>query len=789
MTENRSRGSQGDAIVVVKKRRFSSQGLKSNVNVTTDVKPASESGVVKQDVSDPDVGPNHNLGHFIKETNKKFVNLDDNVRRPDHPKREKVVATDRVVSRPTPTPTPAPTPGKVFDLSKVEKPEGGKKAEKKKITKIQLADHRKSSKAVDNEYAARSRYIEARKSTAKHYGDEEVSGGKVRSLSALKRQREKDKKRGYDQLQSAETVIKEVVIPSTITVQELAIRMAVRSTDVVKELMKMGMMITGSQPIDADTAEIVVSEFGHKVRRVLDSDIELILDRPEYKDKALMRPTAPVISVMGHVDHGKTSLLDALRETDIVSSESGGITQHIGASKVTAKDGRVITFIDTPGHAAFTQMRMHGAKVTDMVILVVAADDGVKEQTIEAISHAKAAGIPIIIAVNKIDKEGANPKKVLNELLAHGVNAESLGGDCLSVEVSALKKQNLDGLLEAVLLQEEVMALKANYDCPATGAVVESKVDKNKGVMATLLVQHGVLKVGDIVLAGTSYGRVRAMIDERGRHLSEVIPSHAVEILGLNEVPSSGQVFYVVETDKVARDIVEYRIKNNRDIESAKRSKRTLEDIFKDMGDNNTQKTLSVIIKADVRGSSDAISASLDKLTNEKVLVKILHSGVGGINDSDISLARASEAIILGFNVRTVATLKERDLDEVNIKYYSIIYNLVEDIEKSIKGLFGPEMKEKMLGKVEIRKVFNVSKQGKIAGCYVLSGVARRNSNCRIIRDSVVISESKIKVLKRFKDDAKEVTTAMECGISFDNFTEFKEQDQIEVYELIQVDD
>ncbi|MBT4989691.1 MAG: translation initiation factor IF-2 [Rickettsiales bacterium] len=783
MTENRSRGSQGGAIVVVKKRRFSPQGLKSNVPVTVEEKPKEIAPATKSEVSvDTSVNKDQKIDHFIKEKNSQFVNLDDNVKKAIQPKKEKPSA-DNYPPKEKPV-----IPGKVFDLSKVDEVDEQKKSEKKKITKIQLVGQAKSGKTIDNEYAARSRYIEARKSTAKHYGDEEVSGSKLRSLSALKRQREKEKKKYQSLDQLVENVVKEIIIPSTITVQELANRMAVRSTDVVKELMKMGMMITGSQPIDADTAEIVVSEFGHKVKRVLDSDIELILDRSEYKDTALMKARAPVISVMGHVDHGKTSLLDALRETDIVSSESGGITQHIGASKVTTKDGRVITFIDTPGHAAFTQMRMHGAKVTDMVILVVAADDGVKEQTVEAISHARAAGIPIIIAVNKIDKEGSDPKKVLNELLAHGVNAESLGGDCLSIEVSALKKINLDALLEAVLLQEELMALEANYDCLAMGAVVESKVDRHKGVMATFLVQHGRLNIGDIVLAGTTYGRVRAMMDEHGKQLSEVLPSQAVEILGLNEVPSSGEIFYVVESDKIARDIVQYRINNNRDIESAKRSKRTIEDIFQDMGDDK-QKSLSVIIKADVRGSSDAIKASLEKLTNDKVNVKIIHSGVGGINDSDISLAKASDAIILGFNVRAVSTLKETEIDEVNIKYYSIIYNLVEDIEKCIKGLYDPETKEKMLGKVEIRKVFNVSKHGKIAGCYVQSGVARRNSNCRIIRDSVVIAESKIKVLKRFKDDAKEVTTAMECGISFDNFADFKEKDLIEIYELIKVDE
>lgn len=788
MTENRSRGSQGDAVVVVKKRRFApgASQLKKTTNVEVEQSDTSV-GKKVDDVKSYGVSEKKpNLDHFIKESDSTFVNLDNDendvfdkneVQIIKQPEVKKIVAK---VEKPS-------VPEKVFDLSKVDDSDSAKVTEKKKITKIQLADHSVLKGSNESEFGAKSKYLEARQSSAKHYGDED-SSNKVRSLSALKRQREKEKKKILVSSQPAENVAKEIIVPSTITVQELANRMAVRSTDVVKALMKLGMMISGSQPIDADTAEIVVSEFGHNVKRVLDSDIELILDRVEYKDDSKMIARAPVISVMGHVDHGKTSLLDALRETNVVSSESGGITQHIGASKVVSKDGKEITFIDTPGHAAFTQMRMHGAKVTDMVILVVAADDGVKEQTIEAISHAKAAGIPIIIAVNKIDKESADPQRVLSELLAYGVNAESMGGDCLSVEVSAIKKLNLDGVLDAIMLQNELMDLKANYDCMATGAIIESKVDKNKGVMATFLVQHGKLNVGDIVLAGTSFGRVRAMMDERGKSVNQALPSQAVEILGLNEVPTSGEIFYVVETDKIARDIVDYRINKNRDIESAKRSKRTIEDIFQDMGDEK-QKTLSVIIKADVRGSSDAIQGSLEKLSNDKVKIKVLHTGVGGINDSDVSLAKASDAIILGFNVRTVSSLKDNDISDVNIKYYSIIYNLVEDVEKLIKGMFDPETKEKLLGKVEIRKVFNLSKNGKIAGCYVQSGVARRNSNCRIIRDSVVISDTKIKVLKRFKEDAKEVTTSMECGISFDNFADFKEQDIIEVYELINVDE
>lgn len=662
-----------------------------------------------------------------------------------------------------------------------------KPVEKKKITGIKLvADVKRASDDGAGEQkrsVSKSKLFEEMRVNTRYISDEEEE--KVRSLSSLKRQREKVKRAHQgDSGKAVEKKVKEVIIPETITVQELANRMAVRSTDLVKELMKMGMMITASKPIDADTAELLSSELGYVVKRVSASDVENVLDRAEYSDVEKMQPRSPVISVMGHVDHGKTSLLDALRETNIVDGEFGGITQHIGASRIKAPDGKYLTFLDTPGHEAFTAMRMRGAKATDMVILVVAADDGVKEQTIEAINHAKAANIPIIVAVNKIDKVGADPQRVLHELLSHDILVESLGGEVLHVDVSAKAKKNLDKLLEAINLQSEILELKANYDCSAKGIVIETKVDKNKGVVATLLVQHGKLRVGDIVLAGTTFGRVRSLNDDHGRKLDIASPSVPVEILGLNEVPDSGEPFYVMDNDKQAREIVEYRVKKQKDLDAAQKSKRTLEDIFSDLGDGE-KKEINLIIKADVRGSVEAIKTSVERLSSDEVKVKVIHGGAGGINESDLTLARASNASILAFNVRALGAIKESDLDKVDVRYYSIIYDLVDDVKAAIKGMLDPKKKETIVGKAEIRKIFDLSKYGKIAGSYVLDGNIKKSSLVRIVRDSIVIHDGKIKALKRYQDDAKEVLNGMEFGISFESFTDFKAGDVIESYELV----
>jgi translation initiation factor IF-2 len=628
--------------------------------------------------------------------------------------------------------------------------------------------------------ASKGKYEEGKK--RKNYLDDaDEEQVRLRSIASMKRAREKAKRdQGGELLEKKE---KEVTIPETITVQELAGRMAIRSADVVKELMKMGMMITASKPIDADTAELVAAEFGYTVVRVADSDIEKILDNPEKNNISKLKSRAPIVSVMGHVDHGKTSLLDALRETNIASGESGGITQHIGASKVKVAKDKYITFLDTPGHEAFTEMRLRGAHATDMVILVVAADDGVKDQTIEAINHAKAAGIPIIVAVNKIDKEGASTDKVLGELLSHNVIVESMGGEALYVEVSAKEKLNLDKLIDAINLQADLLDLKANPECVAEGVVIESRIDKAKGVLATLLVKHGTLKSGDIILAGTAFGKVKKLTNEQGRVLQNTKPSDPAEMLGLNISPDAGDQFYVVDSEKTARDLIEYRQNKKKDRVAAKRSKRTLEDIFSEMTGNEV-KELSLVIKGDVKGSVEAINTSLEKIIDEEVKINIIHSAVGGITESDLTLAKASGGIVLGFNVRLGNGVKE-DKD-VDVRYYSIIYDLIDDIKLAVSGMLKPVEKEVDVGKGLIRQVFDLTKYGKVAGTYITSGVAKRAGKCRVIRDSVVVISTEIKALKHFKDDVKEVKKGSECGVSFENFLDFKEGDELEFFEVVE---
>ena len=680
-----------------------------------------------------------------------------------------------------------------FDFSMIEK----KKEEvKKDIKKDFLKDLTIISNAKEKSYNSQdevSAFLNSKvkyedKKRKNYYDNKAEENERLRSIASMKRSREKARvnKTSLPEDDQEGQGKKEIIIPETITVQELANRMAVRSTDVVKELMKMGMMITATKAIDSDTAELLVDEFGHIAKRVSDSDVEKILENVDRVDVTKMKERYPIVSVMGHVDHGKTSLLDALRESDIASSESGGITQHIGVSKVQVDDKHYITFLDTPGHEAFTAMRLRGAKATDMVILVVAADDGVKEQTIEAINHAKAADIPIIVAVNKIDKEGARAEKVLTELLEHGIVVESMGGDVLYAEVSAKNKLNLDKLIEALLLQAELLSLKANPDCAGHGAIVESKIDKSKGVLATFLLQSGHLKIGDVVVAGTSFGKVRNMISDKGRKLDKIYPSDSAEVLGLDSSPEAGDSFYVVESEKIARDLVEYRDKKRKDLESAKRSKRTLEDIFSDMNKENDLKELSIIVKGDVKGSVEAICTALEKISVENVKIKIIHSAVGGITDSDIILANASDAILLAFNTRLSNQVKESDIKDADIRYYSIIYELIEDIELLVKGMLNPILKDVELGKGVIREVFNLTKYGKVAGSYITQGVAKKSGKCRVIRDSIVIADTELKALKHYKDDVKEVKNGLECGISFENFTNFLAEDKLEFYEIIE---
>jgi translation initiation factor IF-2 len=609
---------------------------------------------------------------------------------------------------------------------------------------------------------------------------------KMRSLASVRRAREKAKRAMGGAQQEKEKVIRDVVIPEIITVQELANRMAERVYDVTKALMKMGMMVTANQTIDADTAQIVVEEFGHNMRRVTDADVEDILKSTTVDTKENLVWRAPVVTFMGHVDHGKTSLLDAIRKAKVAHGEAGGITQHIGAYQVAVDDEHKITFLDTPGHEAFTAMRQRGANATDIVVLVVAADDGIMAQTVEAINHAKAAGVPIIIAINKIDKPGADAQHVRTGLLSHELVTEDMGGDVLAVEVSAKTGVGIDKLLSTILLQAEIGELTANPDRKAEGIVVEASIDKNRGVASTLLVQKGTLRVGDIVIVGEAFGKVRAMRSAEGSPLKEAGPSMPIEILGLDEAPEAGVEFHVVDSEKQAREIQEYRQKRRRDIRATLQSKEhSLEDMFLRVKDGG-KKELPVLIKGDVQGSVEAIIGSLNKLATSEVGAKVLHSAVGGITTSDVALASACNAIILAFNVRADSSAKElASKNGADIRYYSIIYDLIDDIKTMLGGMLPPSIREQYLGSAEIREVFNITKSGKIAGAYVTDGVIRRGSGVRLLRDNVVIHEGKLKTLKRFKDEVKEVTNNFECGMAFENYEDIKVGDMIEAFELI----
>ena len=583
-----------------------------------------------------------------------------------------------------------------------------------------------------------------------------------------------------------EPVVHEVLVPETITVADLAHKMAVKGVEVVKALMKMGMMVTINQSIDQDTALIVVEELGHIGKPAAADDPEAFLDEGVEATEAEALPRPPVVTVMGHVDHGKTSLLDYIRRAKVVQGEAGGITQHIGAYHVETPRG-VITFLDTPGHEAFTAMRARGAKATDIVILVVAADDGVMPQTIEAIAHAKAAGVPMVVAVNKIDKEAANPERIRQELTAHEVVPDEWGGNVQFVDVSAKKGLNIDALLEAVLLEAEVLELTAPADAPAKGIIVEARLDKGRGAVATLLVQSGTLKKGDMLLAGTAFGKIRAMTDENGKAINEAGPSIPVEILGLSDVPNAGEDAMVLADEKKAREIALFRQGKYRDVRLAKQQAAKLENMFNNMGENQAQ-SLSVIIKADVQGSYEALAGSLKKLSNEEVVVNVLHSGVGGITESDVNLAIASGAFIIGFNVRADASARKlAENEDVEIRYYNIIYDAIDDVKAAMSGMLAPEQKEQVTGTVEIRQVISVSKVGNIAGCMVTDGVVKRDSHIRLIRNNVVIHTGELASLKRFKDDVKEVRMGFECGLMLKNFNEILEGDQLECFDVIEV--
>ena len=602
-----------------------------------------------------------------------------------------------------------------------------------------------------------------------------------RSLASLKRRREREKLRAMGIPQTREKVVREVVIPEAITIQELSNRMSERAVDVIKFLMKQGEMHKITDVIDADTAELIVQEFGHIPKRVSEADVEEGFLGPEDAPETL-KPRPPVVTIMGHVDHGKTSLLDAIRQTNVVAGEAGGITQHIGAYQVKTQAGETITFIDTPGHEAFTAMRARGAKVTDIVVLVVAADDGVMPQTVEAINHARAANVPIIVAINKIDKPDADPNRVRTELLQHEVVVESMSGDVLEVEVSATKRMNLDKLLEAISLQAELLELKANPDRSAEGYVIEAKLERGRGPVGTLLVQRGTLHVGDIVVAGTAWGRVRALINDRGENVKEAGPSVPVEVLGFDTAPEAGDQFAVVESEARAREITEYRIRKRRETLGSVGTARTLEQMMQQLKEAG-RKEFPLVVKADVQGSVEAIIGSLKKISTDEVEARIIHAGVGGITESDVTLAQTAGAVVIGFNVRANAQARAAaEREGVEIRYYNIIYDLVDDVKAAMSGLLAPTVREVFLGNAEILEVFNITKVGKVAGCRVTEGKVERGAKVRLIRDNVVIHEGTLASLKRFKDEVKEVPVGQECGMAFANYQDIRPGDIVECY-------
>ncbi|WP_439543529.1 translation initiation factor IF-2 [Hyphomicrobium sp.] len=605
-----------------------------------------------------------------------------------------------------------------------------------------------------------------------------------RSLASLKRKREREKLKAMGIQQPRDKIVREVIIPEAITIQELSNRMTERAVDLIKLLMKQGAMHKITDVIDADTAELIVTEFGHTAKRVSEADVESGFFR-DVDDGEQQQPRAPVVTIMGHVDHGKTSLLDAIRQTNVVSGEAGGITQHIGAYQVTTPAGDKVTFIDTPGHAAFTAMRARGAKVTDIVVLVVAADDGVMPQTVEAINHAKAANVPIIVAINKIDKPSADPKRVQTDLLSHEIVVESMGGDTLEVPVSALKRTNLDKLLETIHLQAEVLDLKANPERSAEGVVIEAKLERGRGPVGTVLVQRGTLHVGDIVVAGMAWGRVRALIDDQGKNVDTAGPSVPVEVLGFSSAPEAGDQIAVVESESRAREITDYRIRKRRETLGSAGTPRTLEQMMQTLKDAAGKKDFTLLIKGDVQGSLEAIQGSLKKLGTDEVEARVVHSGVGGITESDIALAGASKAVVVGFNVRANTQAKQAaDAQGIEIRYYSIIYDLVDDVKAAMSGLLAPTVRENFLGYATIKQVFNVSKVGKVAGCVVTEGKVERGAKVRLLRDKVVIHEGTLSILKRFKDDVREVPAGQECGMAFANYQDIREGDEIECFQV-----
>ena len=615
----------------------------------------------------------------------------------------------------------------------------------------------------------------------------EGEGGRQKSMAAMKRKQERARQKAMGQMQEREKVVRDVQIPEAIVVSELANRMAERVAEVVKALMKMGMMVTQNQVIDADTAELIVEEFGHKVVRVSDADVEDVIN--EVKDaESDLKPRPAVVTIMGHVDHGKTSLLDAIRNTKVTAGEAGGITQHIGAYQVETKRGDIISFLDTPGHAAFTSMRARGAQVTDIVVLVVAADDAVMPQTVEAINHAKAANVPMIVAINKVDRTEANPDKVRTDLLQHEVIVEKLSGEVQDVEVSAINGTGLDELLEAIALQAEILELTANPDRAAQGAVIEAQLDVGRGPVATVLVQRGTLQQGDIFVVGEQWGKVRALINDQGKRVDTAGPSVPVEVLGLNGTPEAGDVLNVVETEAQAREIADYRIAVAKE-KRATAGASTLEQMMAKAKEDKNVSELQILVKADVQGSAEAIVQAMEKIGNDEVRVRVLHYGVGAITNTDVSLAEASNAPVIGFNVRANTSARQvANQKGVEVRYYSVIYDLVDDVKAAASGLLSAEIRENFIGYAQIKEVFKVSGVGKVAGCIVTEGVARRSAGVRLLRDDVVIHEGTLKTLKRFKDEVPEVQSGQECGMAFENYEDIRNDDVIEIFERQEIE-
>jgi translation initiation factor IF-2 len=684
---------------------------------------------------------------------------------------------------------PEPVRGPIVVLPSADKP-------KTDVRRTEATPKRKLDLEVGDDEEARSKKKGAKVArTPARPGDERRERVKLtinnafdeaqrqRSLASLRRKREREKLKQAGIQQPRDKVMREVIIPEVITIQELANRMTERAVDLIRLLMSQGAMHKINDVIDADTAELLVREFGHTPKRVSEADVEEgFTGTADVDEDRLAR--APVVTIMGHVDHGKTSLLDAIRQTNVAAGEAGGITQHIGAYQVTAPAGQKITFIDTPGHEAFTAMRARGAKVTDLVVLVVAADDGVMPQTVEAINHAKAAGVQMIVAINKIDKPGADPQRVRTALLQHEVIVESMSGETLEVEVSALKRTGIDKLLEAILLQAELMDLKANPNRSAEGVIIEAKLERGRGPVGTVLVQRGTLRVGDIIVAGSAWGRVRALIDDRGEPVSDAGPSVPVEILGFDSAPEAGDPFAVVENEARAREITDYRLRKRRQTLGSAGTARTLEQMMQQLKEAG-RKEFPLVVKGDVQGSVEAILGALRKIGNDEVEARIVHSGVGGITESDIALATAAKAVVIGFNVRANVQAKSAaDQGGVEIRYYNIIYDLVDDVKAAMSGLLAPTVREIFLGNARILEVFNISKVGKVAGCRVTEGRVERGARVRLIRDNVVIHEGTLSTLKRFKDEVKEVPAGQECGMAFANYQDIRTGDVIECFNI-----